>query len=257
MHSGSDVQVWNPATGRPLSPPVVHLLPVNTAFFTFDGTRLVTVSESIRVWDAATSSLAAFPIRFSVSISSSSLSPDGRHLLVTCREGTAAGNFAQVLDLSTGWPITPPLRREQVISDARFSPDGRRLATACASGDVLLWNLQPDSRPLEDLVRVAELLSGTRVEAEGASVPITTEQLREVYEALHNKAPETFAPSRAQVIGWHYQQFGLCEAAGLPREALVHLNRVIELGPRVDALVARREALLVKPKPEADERHLR
>src|SRR5260370_2961 len=83
-------------------------------------------------------------------------------------------------------PATPPLGRERIVRDARFSPDGRRVATTCASGEVLLWDIEPDHRPLADLARMAEVLSGTRLDAAGAGVPITTEELREAYGALRD-----------------------------------------------------------------------
>jgi tetratricopeptide (TPR) repeat protein len=170
-------------------------------------------------------------------------SPDGRRLLAACgAEAIYATNpgFAQVFDLATGWPLTPPLWRERFVQDARFSPDGRRIVTTSWVGGALLWDLEPDARPLDDLVRMAGLLSGMRVDASGAAVPISTSELREAHDALLRKDPRAFSASPAQLLGWHHQQALACEKALAWEAALVHLNHLVEAQPGVDALALRR-----------------
>jgi WD40 repeat protein/serine/threonine protein kinase/Tfp pilus assembly protein PilF len=251
-HTGSDVQLRDPATGDLLAPPISHASRVGSAFFTPDGGRIISVSEAIRVWNAATGAPAGPSMRFSLPITGASLSADGRRVLAACGDASYSGDagFVQVMDLATGWPITPPLWRARSLLEARFSADGHQVATGSASGDVLLWTLEPDTRPLDDLVRWAEVLSGMRVDEAGATIAITTEELRQSYAALRRKAPESFNASRAQVLGWHYQQLESSEFVGLPRSALAHLDRVIELGPSAAELHARRDAILVRLKPE-------
>jgi tetratricopeptide (TPR) repeat protein len=97
-------------------------------------------------------------------------------------------------------------------------------------------DLEPDDRPLEDLTRISEVLSGVRVDSTGAIVPISTSELRESYEALLAKAPNSFTASPKQVIGWHGQQVDLCQRAGTWAAAVKHLDRLIVGGPHVDAL---------------------
>src|SRR5437899_6955287 len=98
--------------------------------------------------------------------------------------------------MATGWPLSPPLWREHFIQDARFSPDARRLVTTSGVGGALLCDLKPDDRPLEDLVRMAEVLSGARVDTTGAAVPIATSELQEAYEALVRKDQNAFTAPR-------------------------------------------------------------
>ena len=146
----------------------------------------------------------------------------------------------QVWEVATGQPLSPPLWREGRPLDARFSADGRRLVTTSSVGGALLWDLKDDDRPLEDLARMTEVLSGTRIDASGTAVPIATSELQEAYDALLSKAPRTFIATPAQVMGWHLQQALACEAAGAWEAALEHLSRLIETGPAIEALSLRR-----------------
>jgi WD40 repeat protein/Flp pilus assembly protein TadD len=237
-----EARVWDASDGRPLTPPLRHTSPVEDAFFTPDGRLVVTVSDAVRLWDATTGMMVLPPMRFPLPVGSAVISSDGRRLLVTC--GGISYNpdpgFSQVLDVATGWPVTPPLWREQFIPEARFSPDGHRVVTPSKGGDTLLWDLKPDGRSLDDLIRMTEILSGTRVDHTGTAVPISTSELQDSHEALMRKAPGTFTATPEQVLGWHHQQAQLCAAAGAWGAAVKHLDRLIEDGPRVDVLIFRR-----------------
>jgi WD40 repeat protein len=239
---GYEARIWDAATGRPLTPPIPHALPVSDAFFSPDGRLAVTVSDALRLWDAATGAPVLPPIR-SGPFTRVTFSPDGRRLLAACgAEAIYATNpgFAQVFDVATGWPLTPPLWRERFVQDARFSPDGRRLVTTAWVGGALVWDLTPDDRPLENLVRSASILSGRRVDASGVAVPVETSELQEAYEALRRKDLEALSATPAQVLGWHHQQALACEKALAWEAAVVHLDRLVQASPGVEALKLRR-----------------
>jgi tetratricopeptide (TPR) repeat protein len=223
-----EARIWDAATGRPLTPPLEHHASVGEAFFSPDGRLAVTLSDAIRVWDAATGAAVLPPIRSGL-LGHVEFSPDGRRLLA-----------AHVFDVATGWPLTPPLSGERVVLDARFSPDGRRVVTTSGVGGALLRDLEPDARSLDDLVRMAALLSGTRLDDSGAAVPISKSELKEAHAALLRNDSRTFATSPAQVLGWHHQQALACEKALAWDAALVHLNHLIEVQPEVEALRFRR-----------------
>jgi tetratricopeptide (TPR) repeat protein len=203
----------------------------------------MTARGAIHLWDATTGMLVLPPMRFSLPVSSTVISADGRRLLVTCGTGARFSQgpaFSQVLDVATGWPVTPPLWRERFIPDALFSPDGRRVVTTSRVGGALIWDLEPDERSLDDLIRMTKILSGTRVDDTGTAVPISTSELQEAHEALLRKAPGTLTATPEQVLGWHHQQAQLCAAAGAWGAAVEHLDHLIEDGPRVDVLIFRR-----------------
>ena len=216
---------------------------VHDAFFSPNGRLVVTVSDALRVWDANTGKMILAPMRFSMALNGAALSRNGRHLVVGC--GSAAifakdPGYAQVLDMVTGWPLTPRLWRELFVRGARFSPDARRIATTCWVGGTLLWDLKPDERSLDDLIRMAAILSGSRVDTTGAAVPVATSELQEDYEALLHNDSRAFTASPEQVLGWHHQRAQECEAARAWDAAIQHLDRLIEDGPKVDALAIRR-----------------
>jgi tetratricopeptide (TPR) repeat protein len=262
-----EARVWDASTGQPLTPPVQHISSVVNAFFSPDGRLVVTVSDpnlpgvpaglspwptsrlvmtargAIHLWDATTGMMVLPPMRFPLPVSSTVTSADGRRLLVTCGTGARSSQgpaFSQVLDVATGWPVTPPLWRERFIPDAVFSPDGRRVVTTSWVGGALLWDLKPDERSLDELIRMTKILSGTRVDDTGTAVPISTSELQEAHEALLRKAPGTFTATPEQVLGWRHQEAQLCEAAGAWGAAVEHLDRLSDDGPRVDVLGFRR-----------------
>jgi WD40 repeat protein/serine/threonine protein kinase/tetratricopeptide (TPR) repeat protein len=235
--SEGGARVWDAPTGRPLTPPLRHFVNVSDTFFSPDGRLVVTVSDALRLWDATSGRMVLPPLLFSLPLNSAVISPDGRRLLVMCGPGAA---FAQVLDVATGWPVTPPLWREGSIPDALFSPDGRRVVTTSGGGGALLWDLKPDERPWDDLVRMTQVLSGTRVDETGTAKPISTSELREAYEVLLRKAPGTFLATPQQVRSWHHEQAQVCEVAGAWKIVVKHLDRLIEDGPSVDVLGVRR-----------------
>jgi WD40 repeat protein/tetratricopeptide (TPR) repeat protein len=243
---GGEARVWDATTGRPLSPPMLHAEPVRNAFFSPDGRLAVTMSDAIRLWDAATGTPFLPPIRMPLPIEEVSVSRDGRRLLADCGLNPYGG-FAQLFDVATGWPITPPLRSQRNGLGSRFSPDGRQVLTkSSGADDLVFWNLEPDRRPLDDLIRLAEILGGTRVDTSGAVVPISTTELQDSYKAILGKAPSTFTATPQQLLGWHVEQALRCETAGAWDAAVKHLGRLIEDGPRVDSLAIRRNSDLVK-----------
>jgi hypothetical protein len=184
-------------------------------------------------------------------------SRDGRRVLTTSNPVNshlaAAGGpyYAQVWDAATGHPLTPPLRRERFIHHATFSPDGRRVAVRSNGGSgAMLWTLEPERRTFDDLIRLAAVLSGTRIDASGAAISLQTEELRSAYEVLRGQDPNLFTASRAQLLAWHHQEALACEAAGQWDAALAHMDRGIELGPNVEELQDRRSALQLRLKYE-------
>ena len=134
-------------------------------------------------------------------------SRDGRRLATASEDGTA-----RVWDAATGEPVTPLLphggARQEPSSSAyhsevpqvSFSPDGRRLITVGRSA-AQNWDLRPDVRPAEDLVRLAVLLSGHRVDNSGGYVPVSKEVLVDAWKTLQAKYPGEFT-TPAEVLAW-------------------------------------------------------
>jgi hypothetical protein len=245
------VQIWDVATGRPLTGPIGHTGSVSAVAFSPDGRRLLTAGSDATacLWDATSGALVLPPMRHHFPVGSATFSRDGHWISTLCNPMGAvwarefSSSYAQVWDAATGLPVTPPLRSEKEITGAVLSADGRRVATASYSQSTQLRSLEPDRRSFDDLLGLTQILSGTRLDASGVAVPLQTTEFRTAYEDFSRPAPDSFTASRAQILGWHHQQFLHCNAAERWEAALVHLDRVIALGPDYDAPHAIRFAI--------------
>ena len=138
-----------------------------------------------------------------------------------------------------GQPISPPLWHEERLS-ALFSPDGRRLLIISGSVGLQLCDLEPDDRPIEDLARLALVLSSNRIDASGSVVPVSSSEFRDAYEALVGKNPDVFRASAKQLFAWHQRQAERCEVSNLWAGAVEHHNHLIAAEPENTALRIRR-----------------
>jgi WD40 repeat protein len=110
--AGCFIHLWKATTGEPVGRPVSHPHPVESAFFTSDGARMVTRSnQTIRVFDVRVPVRRDLLLideerkRFSGSaMKSVRFSPDGRLLAIIGLKETAfeEERYAQVWDLRTG-----------------------------------------------------------------------------------------------------------------------------------------------------------
>jgi WD40 repeat protein/tetratricopeptide (TPR) repeat protein len=228
-------RLWDVATGRPaVDRPFKHSANLRHAAFSPDGRRVVTASwdRTARVWDAATGDPLTPPLRDTDELFVAAFSPDGR-LVVTASMGRAA----RVWDAATGEPVTPPLIHDWPVSDAAFSPDGRRVLTAGGPTDVArpgaarLWDVSGDGRPAQDLLLLAGLLSGQRVDADGRAAPVGRDELRSAWQALRPKYPATFTASAEEVLAWHRRQADECRTSRAWRAAVGHLDALLRDRP--------------------------
>jgi WD40 repeat protein/serine/threonine protein kinase len=256
-------QVWDAATGAPLTRPLQHKGSVEEASFSPDGRRVVTASTdyTARVWDAQTGAPLTKPLRHGAGVAAASFSPDGRWVVTGSRQGTArvwdaatglpvtpllkhgrgqirvvfspdgrrlatgGGDYgARLWDAATGESLGPPLRHRGWVYHLAFSPDGRRLATASHDGTARIWNLPgPDSRPLEDLVLLAWVLSAQRVDATDGLVEVEPAAQRRALQKLRSRYPADFAGSPAAALAWHQREAEECLREKNGPAALFHL----------------------------------
>src|SRR5262249_37457333 len=161
------------------------LLPYNVSLSP-DGRHVLTTTgdDSVPgvacVCDAATGQPLTPPLRHGAKIEKASFSPDGRFVLTT------GDGKARAWESATALPITAPFVHGRRVDLSSFSPDSRRLLLA--SGDtVWWWDLSADNRPVDDLVRLGQVLSGIRVNANGVTLPIGVEELRGDWPAVRSK----------------------------------------------------------------------
>jgi Tol biopolymer transport system component len=253
-------RVWNSATGQPLTPPLTHQDMVYSAAFSPDGRRVVTTSrDGTRwVWDLATEQPLSPPLKHEDVVQSTALSPDGRRVVMALfdeprvwdadtgqplspefghgdwvksaafspdgrRVVTASSDkTARVWDADTGQPLTPPLRHESLVVSAAFSPDGRRVVTASSDKTARVWDVAADLRPVRDLLRLVQLLSGHRIDDTGAAVPLSLRELELRWADLSDKYPADFIVNPAAARAWRKRQIGDCLREGSLKAAEFH-----------------------------------
>jgi WD40 repeat protein len=187
------VDIRNLATGTPVVERLQHTAQVTASAFSPDGRLLATgcADGSAVVWDARTGKPIGPLAQHVRSVTHLTFRLDGRCLATADAEGRA-----RVWESSTGLPVTPPLDHGEPLRQVRFSADGRNLVTLTQGGALHVWNLAPDRRPAADLVSLAQVLAGRRLDARsGGLVPLEMGRFRELWSRLRTLYPGTF-PAR-------------------------------------------------------------
>jgi WD40 repeat protein/Flp pilus assembly protein TadD len=230
-------RVWDAASGEPVCPPLRHAGQVNSATFSRDGSRVVTASDdwSARVWNATTGEPVTPPLKHRGAVQHASFSPDGRRVVTAGDDSTAL-----VWDATTGEPLAPPLKHAGKVSRVSFTPDGRRVIAqfqvSDASGTDLarerLWELATTHRPVQDLVRQAQLQTSQRMAPNGSTlVPLDQDAVRQDWQALRARYPEDCSSSPAEVLAWHRRQVEACQGAQDWFAVVFHLDRLLAAEP--------------------------
>jgi WD40 repeat protein len=200
--SSFTVRVWDLATGAAASPALAHPDSPFVLAFTPDGRRLVTGSRDgqLRLWDWAAGRLAAPPCKADDEIYSVALLPGARFAITAVRRARGRGRGpVDAWDLASGRRALPsqPLDEGSVGSVA-VSADGRHGLACLVEGGLFALDLtdlvDPDPRPTDELVRLAELASGQRV-LDGDLVGLTANDWLARYRLAPPRFQDTSAPA--------------------------------------------------------------
>jgi eukaryotic-like serine/threonine-protein kinase len=229
-------RMWDAKTGRPVSPEwSFSSLPIQPQavfaedkhhFFLFDlnGNRLV--------WDLLSQQRLEAEQWRGLKRLDRGMSPDAQ------RVAADQADSLLLFDALTGDPLTPPLQTQtgsRSFAPVRFSPDGQRLVAS--NGErAQLWNLPPDNRPIEDLVALAELLAGRRLDATGDFTSPPGSAVTNAFARLRSKYPDTFAASSAQTQLWRETLAEACEQTGRSFGAIFHLECLTHENPNDENL---------------------
>jgi tetratricopeptide (TPR) repeat protein len=202
--------------------------------FSPDGTRVVTVAAdyTARVWEAASGRPVTPPLEHREDIRAARFSPDGRHLVTLTTTGSV-----RLWDVSTGEPLSPPLGREAL--DAVADGDGR-LVTLVYYRSVRIWDVTPETRSLDQLRLLAQVLSGSRLDGAGGLVQLDDEEYARAWQAVRESGGPSDEVLRRQRLGWHAAEATRQEQAHRWAVAVEHLTPLIEAQPHRAWLYARR-----------------
>jgi WD40 repeat protein/tRNA A-37 threonylcarbamoyl transferase component Bud32 len=204
-----------------------------------DGRTLATISddEMAQLWNAANGEAILTPVQFRHGGQSwpPVFSPDGRFLVMSSRP-----DGVRIWDSATGDPVSPPLSHPGPVESVAFSSDGRLLLTA-SDRAARVWSLSTDERTADEWLRLAQLLSCSRMHAQGGRpVPLSPDELRSAWNAARGKSVDAFAIAPKDLITWHAEAARGCEKNGRWQAALPHLERLAELDSERLDLFARR-----------------
>lgn len=197
LHAAGEACVWDATTYQRVSQPLDHTEAVTKVVFSPDGKRLATVSagHTVQVWETLQGREISRPMRHDDSIGDLAFSFDGQTLI------TAVGakhllaqtpGYLRIWDASSGDPITPNLISAGPMFLARFLGEDLRFVTAGKHG-ARIWRFQPDGRPVEDLVKVGEVLSGRIADESASPNSLPPKDYVDRWHDLREKFPERFS----------------------------------------------------------------
>lgn len=244
---------------EPVSPPLRHEGAVTAAAFSPSGEWLVTGSKdgTVQAWDAQTGAprWTKMP-RHASQVVTIAVSPDGKRIA-----SGGEDNLAKLYDSATGQLVMPPIRHEGAVFHVTFGGNGETLFTASLDGTSRVWDaltgepltpplpawtgepwrddLRSDPRPAADLVALAQVLTGQRIDESGGREQLSASRLVSQWSELHSKNPADFLP-QGSAADWHRSQAEQCEVSDHWYAAAWHLGRLAELTPSAD--VRRRQS---------------
>lgn len=205
--------LWRLPEGTRIGAPMRHRRSVWDGQFSHDGRFIVTSNSNgaATIWDAGElpRRLGEFAA-FGPLVQRSTFDPSGQLVLTRSRRPATAGagprspqGAAEVWDRETFDPVTPPLLHlTGDVSDAHFSPAADLVATAGTTGEIRLWRLRGDDRPIEALRSHAELLSGYRIDDAGNETVMEPDELVKRCAELRATSPSRFESTAAENEAW-------------------------------------------------------
>ena len=138
-------QVFDAASGQPLSPSLAHALGVDEVEFHPGGQLLLTGSRDgeARVWEVPRGALAVPPLRHQAALRHAGFSADGSNVVTACEDGTA-----RLWSTATGQELSRTSLHGDQVWRAELNPAGTRLVTASLNHGAVLWETaRPVAQP--------------------------------------------------------------------------------------------------------------
>ena len=200
LTAADSARVFSLGDGHPVSEVMMHRAAIRCLSFDQRGGRVLTTSDdhTARIWDAWKGNPVSPPLRHRGSVTFGAFSEDDQQMVTVGDDQTV-----RLWSVPNGAPLSPPMRHEQPVNLATLSSQSNELLTASGS-KVFQWNLEPERRPRDVLVREAELLSGKNRDVTGELMEMSSTNLVESWSLLVEAHPELFSVDIEQRIGWHH-----------------------------------------------------
>jgi WD40 repeat protein/tetratricopeptide (TPR) repeat protein len=243
------VELRQTTTGKEVIPPIRLSDWADFITFSPDSRHLLTAIHGqlefnkgkVQVWDTATGQPAGPPLAGKLGAVPAAFGPNSRSILIT-RLTFGEKSETQIVEWKTGQPLTPPLLHDYPGKIPVFSADGRRVIMEDPEDKRrLVWDVSPDDRPAEDLVGLAQLLSGRQVHETSGFTPLDSGESRRLWESLRARYPQQFGPrSREELRAWREREATLCENDNHWFAARFYLDHLIRDNPKRGSLHIRR-----------------
>jgi WD40 repeat protein len=138
---GSELRVWDAATGESIGAPISLEGRALVAQWAPDGTRFGALSQrSAAIWDAETRQPLSLPLVHGEPVTACAFSPDGELFATAAEDRTI-----RIWNGHTGSPVCSPLVHSYAPLSMSFSSDGRRIASGDLDGTLRVWSV-PDGK---------------------------------------------------------------------------------------------------------------
>lgn len=186
----SAVQLWHAGTGLSAAPDLQVPNSCICLRFSSQGDRLVISRYEgpfLALCDVQTGSRVLPDLDVTAPVNDAVFSGDGRWLATGCRDGVV-----QLWDSRRGDLVAEFRGHSNAVQRVSFTPDDRGILSSSLDGTARHWTIPSDSRPLEDLRRLAHVLSGRKIDASGRVAAAKGGEISDAWNLLRQRYPDAF-----------------------------------------------------------------